>query len=161
MTKEIKWYIRYFKYVIKHKRFVWKQCFNMWLYRQGIIHDWSKFLPSEAIRYMRWFSMWDESVKEEFDQARLKHIHRNPHHWQYRILREDNWSTKALEMPEKYVKEMLCDRRWVGRAFSKDWFSTNNWWEVKEWYWKNKDNMTLHDDARDYIDLFLNDRPSL
>ena len=161
MTKEeMKWYKRYFTYVIRHKRYVWKMCFRMWLYWQWLIHDWSKFLPSECKWYMRRFSMWDKSVEKEFNQARLKHIHRNPHHRNHRLKHNDDGTIDVLEMPERYVKEMLCDRRWVWRALAKyedvkTIFRYCPRHEVYSWYNKRKDNMKLHPDTRDYVETFL------
>lgn len=69
----------------------------------------SKFFPSEAKRYMKYYSLNDDTVKVQFDLARNYHQKRNKHHWQYWVLIMDSGEVKALDMPEKYIKEMLCD----------------------------------------------------
>ena len=157
------WYKRYFTYVLRHKYYVWKACFSMWLYWQWVLHDLSKFLPSEARRYMRRFSMWDKSVDTKFNEAWLYHQRRNKHHWQYWVLLEDDWNTFALEMPEKYVKEMLCDWRGVWRAFADTEEKIQLFYycqrhEVYNRYHKRADKMTLHKFTRRYVEDFLEER---
>jgi hypothetical protein len=58
---------------------------------------------------MRYYSLNDDSVKRKFDSAWNIHQKRNKHHWQYWVLIMDNGSIEALDIPEKYIKEMLCD----------------------------------------------------
>lgn len=157
----LKWYIKYFSYILKHKYYVWLMCFRMWLFWQGIIHDYTKFYPCECRWYMRYYSLNDKSVQKEFNYARLHHQKHNPHHRQYRLLQEDNWLLKALDMPEKYIKEMLCDRWWVWRCFNDTGISLlkynclDEWREVKEWYEKNKNNIILSNSTRKYVHRFL------
>jgi hypothetical protein len=71
----------------------------------------------------------------------------------------DNGSIEALDIPEKYIKEMLCDWWWVGRSFAKfeDHFKyyKDNWFEVREWYGKNKSMMLLSDNTKSYVENFL------
>jgi hypothetical protein len=88
-------YIVYFWYVAKHKWFVLLAGLRigapLWLL---LIHDLSKFLPSEFFPYARHFYNPDGSKKKPskdylsarsaaFEYARLKHKHRNPHHWEH------------------------------------------------------------------------------
>lgn len=48
-------YLKYFNYVFRHKWFVFVECFKFGLLWQGLIHDWSKFLPDEFIAYANFF----------------------------------------------------------------------------------------------------------
>lgn len=130
-------YLLYLKYLIRHKYFVGRECFKLGLYWQGIIHDWHKFLPSEFFPYCEFFygkfkfepswlgysynqqeQDYQETTKKKFDIAWLLHQHRAKHHFQHWILRLDSGETKALEMPEKYIKEMYCDWKGPGIASS-------------------------------------------
>lgn len=134
-------HIEYFSYVVRHKWFVALACFRRGLIWQGIIHDWSKFLPCEWLPYVESFYgghvTRPEWVKLSFDRAWLHHQHANPHHWQHWILREDSGKTKILEMPEKYRLEMLADWEGAGRAISgrRDWVP---------WFRANQDKILLH-----------------
>lgn len=108
----------YTQYIIDHKANVLKA--YLWLKEHEIIslsleeqinaHDLSKYTTEEYDPYDNYFyGSKTEKVKREFDYAWLNHIHQNPHHWQYWVLINDEDGTKALEMPENYVIEMVSD----------------------------------------------------
>ena len=70
-----------------------------------------------------------KEVQEKFNYAWLHHIHNNPHHWQYWILTNDDPENgiAALEMPDHYILEMICD--WWSFSWSKgDLYELFNWW---------------------------------
>jgi hypothetical protein len=146
------------------------ECFKLGLYWRGINHDLSKFLPSEFFPYANYFYgnyrsykdastyektyhnfKYKEDVEREFDIAWLKHIHRNPHHWQHWILREDDGETKTIQMPEIFLEEMIADWIGAGKAITgKD--------NLKEWWDKNKHNILVGKSRREYIEMFVNKR---
>ena len=150
--------LKYLKYVIRHKWFVLLECCKIGMPWRGLIHDMSKFLPSEFFPYA--FHNWNNERDEtgyykptdtgdsKFDFAWLLHQKRNRHHWQWWILPEDNGGVKILMMPIKYIKEMLCD--WEGAHRAQK--TKGN---VKEWYIKNGNKMQLHPETRSWIDGIL------
>lgn len=96
------------KYLIYHK---W-QVFRVGLFfgvpiHQLIIHDWSKFLPSEWFPYANHFFATTNRVRsyvpkdddEAFNKAWLLHQRRNPHHWQYWVLILDSPSIRFTTYP--------------------------------------------------------------
>lgn len=117
-------YWKYFKYVIRHKWYVFIECCKMDRPLLGLIHDWTKFRPSEFIPYARYFygeypkyddvllekrssiDLYREDIENRFDKAWFYHIHRNKHHWQYWLLQEDDGPQKNIPIPIKYLKEM-------------------------------------------------------
>lgn len=145
-------YTKYLKYLFRHKWYVMLACFRYKLYWQGIKHDWSKFLPSELIPYATYFyaSTAEEKDAASFDAAWLKHQHRNAHHHQHWILRGDHGLTSALEMPKKYVYEMVAD--WVGAGQA-----ITGKIDVKSWYNKNKHKIELHKESRKLVEKLLKD----
>lgn len=78
-------------------------------------HDASKSNPDEYEAYDAYFYGGNRShaIVEAFNQAWLLHIHRNPHHWQYWVLHNDDpdEGEVVLEMPFNYIIEMICERR--------------------------------------------------
>jgi len=48
-------YLKYLKYILKHKWYVMIECFKNGLIWRGLMHDLSKFLPSEFIPYANFF----------------------------------------------------------------------------------------------------------
>jgi hypothetical protein len=81
-----------------------------------------------------------------FNVAWLHHQHRSPHHWQHWVLRNDDGSTVALEMPTRYALEMLCD--WIGAGKAIMGRKAN----TPAWYVKNKDQILLHPATRDWVE---------
>lgn len=146
---------KYLKYIIRHKWFVMKVCFSYKLYVSGIFHDLSKFCSSEWGPYAEFFygknrpvqkgnsiTKDDSEAQRAFDRAWLTHQHRNPHHWQYWILRQDDGQTKVLRMPAAYVIEMVCD--WVGAGRAIQGKKSN----ARKWYSLQKDKIRLHPDTK-------------
>lgn len=145
---------KYLKYVLRHKWYVFIECCRMGIPFQGIVHDWQKFTPTEWSPYAESFyglfkySARPQSLVESFDNAWLHNIHLGPHHWQYWVLREDSGSTKVLNMPLKYKKEMLADWRGAGRAINgKD--------DTRQWYLNNREKMMLHPDVTRFVESEL------
>ena len=154
-------YLKYLSYVLRHKWFVMTECFKVKLFWQGITHDLSKFLPDEFIPYANFFYGKKKVIRDKtgyykptdtgdkaFDFAWLLHQKRNPHHWQWWILPEDEGEIKLLEMPYKCLLEMICDWRGAGKAQG---YGDN----TKEWYLENKNKMQLGDETRKQIEKIL------
>lgn len=153
----MKKYIKYLSYLIRHKWFVLIECFKKEQFWRGITHDLSKFRLDEFIPYAKYFygnyPDWNkvkynghylyrhtkQGVEEAFDLAWLKHQHRNPHHWQHWVLREDSGNIKCLDMPDNYLEEMICDWTGAGRAIT----GNNDPKECKKWYLKNYNKIHL------------------
>ena len=108
-------------------------------------HDNSKTKLDEYVAYDKYFYGGNRSyaVVNEFNYAWLRHIHRNPHHWQYWVLLHDEpgEGIEVLDMPYNYIIEMICD--WW--AFS---WREGNLREIFKWYVEHKDYMKLSDKTR-------------
>lgn len=152
-------YLQYLKYIIRHKYYVMIECFKYGLYWRGLIHDISKFLPSEFFPYVKYFYINERFEKykieynkieddKKFNYAWLFHIKRNPHHWQHWVLLEDEGNIIPLDMPYKYIIEMICD--WIGASKTQGY--GNN---IKEWYKKNKDKMKLSIKTRSLVEYIV------
>lgn len=138
------------RYIARHKYFV---------FRAGLItgtpifllliHDWSKFTPTEWRAYREHFyGEASEKVYRDFKYAWLAHQRRNKHHWQYWLLQEDSGQCAALDMPEKYIREMVADWVGAGRAiYGKV--------EVRSWYSRNRDKMILSDNTRRRVEQLI------
>ncbi len=147
----------YTDYIITHRSNV-KKAYN-WLRENKIItknldvqitmHDISKYSEEEYSAYDEYFYGKEktEKVESDFNYAWLHHIHANPHHWQYWVLKHDDEPEEALEMPENYVYEMICD--WW--SFS---FKINKLDEIFSWYENHKD-MVLHKNTRKLVEDIL------
>lgn len=139
-------HLKYLRYVLLHKWYVFLACWRLGVpLHQAILHDWTKFLPCEWFPYATWFyhpdneiwSDWYEAErKAAFNRAWLHHQNANPHHWQYWLLIEDDTGVPAaLEMPDRFIREMVADWYGAGMAMGKP--------DLWGWYTKNADGMTL------------------
>ena len=109
---------KHFRTITYHKYLVMKGCFAVGLYRQGLTHDLSKYSPTEFLvgaRYFQGNRSPNNAEREEkgYSAAWLHHKGRNRHHYEYWI----DYSTEnvpggmaPVEMPARYVAEMLMDR---------------------------------------------------
>lgn len=157
---------QYLKYVVRHKFWVGYYCFKEGLIWRGLIHDLSKFKPSEWLPYANYFfgPKGDQAREiregssgyykpydtgdESFDFAWFLHQKHNDHHWQWWVFPKDDGSFKALPMKEQAWREMICDWRGAGRAQG---YGDN----TVEWYHENKQKMILHDETRWNVEFKL------
>lgn len=118
MTRIFKHLIR----IIKHKYWVARYCFQLGLYWQGIVHDWSKFSYTEFSRSIKY---WDDTISplanekniHGYSETFLHHRGRNPHHYEYWVHSLDEGGVPA-KMPRKYALELVCDYLAAGKSFT-------------------------------------------
>jgi len=107
---------QHFKTITHHKWLVLCGCFRVGLYWQGLTHDLSKYSPTEfrsGAKYYQGTRSPNAAEREDkgYSEAWMHHKGRNRHHWEY-------WTDYHMqlkrylpvEMPRRYVAEMLCDR---------------------------------------------------
>lgn len=115
-------------------------------------HDTSKTDPDEYEAYDAYYYGGNRSyqVVQDYNRAWLLHLHRNPHHWQYWVLINDdlNEGEIVLDMPDNYILEMICD--WWAFSWAK-----GNLKEIFGWYDEHKDYMKLSDRTRKSVELIL------
>lgn len=157
-------YIGYIKYVLEHKKNVFKVCWKNKIYIHAFTHDLSKFLPSEFFPYAKYFygeygvglkkylddikdkideNEWNRLYnlgticKADFKNAWHKHYRRNKHHW-------NHWVGK--DMPVKYIKQMICDWKAMSIKFGDT---------AQEYYMNNYDDINLSLNSRLQLELLL------
>lgn len=111
--------VGHFKTVGKHRRIVRQYCFAVGLYRQGLIHDLSKYSWTEfsaGVRFYQGNRSPNNAEREQtgMTKAWLHHKGRNKHHYEYWIdydlKRRHDPPLCGMKMPKKYVVEMAMDR---------------------------------------------------
>lgn len=124
-----------------------------------IIHDWSKFTPTEVFGYAG--NIGGVVSKSKWAKSWLHHLHHNPHHPEHWVL---SWRgspefydklTKPiapfvvlLPMPETYVREMIADMMATSKKVTGSW-------DIAIWFNKNGPNMNLHDETITLIDKVM------
>jgi len=167
-----KLYYDYLKYVLEHKKNVFKTCWKRKLYLHAILHDVSKFSPQEFMPYAEWFYGYHGvklekeynheqlnngmscvsnnylECKRNFDKAWEHHYKNNPHHWNYWL------DEKGIpqRMDSKYLSQMICD--WEAMSLKFGGFA-------QEYYLNNYHKIKLERDTRIKLEMMLGLNDSL
>ena len=119
----MKW-LSHLRTINHHKLLVMKHCFRVGLYRQGLLHDLSKYSPVEfsaGAKYYQGDRSPNEIERKErgYSAAWLHHKGRNKHHLEYWIDYDPGPGHRmtGMEMPVNYVAEMFCDRLAASRVY--------------------------------------------
>lgn len=157
---------RNLRYILRHKWLVLLYCCRDGYLWAGLTHDLSKFRPDEFLPYAQHFygphysdqevhqalrcgcvlPFWCE-IEERFARAWLLHQHRNPHHWQHWCLVQDDDPDTVLEMPERYLYEMLADWRSAGQVQGRP--------DTRAWYLAHRAHIRLHPRTRARLEQLL------
>ena len=126
----IKKFFGHTKTVVKHKIEVAKICFKFGLYWQGIVHDMSKFSPTEFVPSVKYYSGTRSPIEAEkedkgYSMAWLHHKSKNKHHFWYWVDYDMNQVQAPVRIPLRYVYELLADTIAAGKVYSsnagKEW----------------------------------------
>ncbi|MCD8355747.1 MAG: DUF5662 family protein [Clostridia bacterium] len=153
-----KW-LRHLNTVNHHRMLVCQHCFKVGLYRQGLMHDLSKYHPVEFITGARYFQGFRspntaERLEKGYSTAWLHHKGRNKHHLEYWIdysLDEDS-PLAGMKMPVKYVVEMFCDRVAACKTYQKEKYTSAS---PLEYYEKSRSHYILHPETRALLEKML------
>lgn len=171
-------HLKNLSYILRHKWHVFNMGlkYRVWWY-QLVLHDLSKFTPTEWFGYTNYFYAREtvkkrlallalhpdrEVVREEsaeltalldhwkakFNEAWNHHQKANKHHWQYWVLRNDDGKVVALKMPDRFVREMVAD--WAGASLAIRGYD-----DTLNWYAKNRDLMMLHEETRKRVEELI------
>lgn len=114
-------------------------------------HDASKDDPVEFDAYRDHFYDPEKNPKsgnEAYNMAWNHHQKSNPHHWQYWCLINDvdEPQVQPLDMPFKYIVEMLCDWQSAGQHYGNTAY---------DWYHKQKNKMKLSENTRKIVEKYI------
>lgn len=108
--------VKHFLTITRHKLLVMKYCFRIGLIRQGLMHDMSKYSPTEFLVGAKYYQGdCSPNNAERLDRgvstAWLHHKGRNRHHFEYWIdYNMEDGSMCGMKMPVRFVAEAICDR---------------------------------------------------
>ncbi len=118
--------IKHFCTITRHRHTVLAHCFKAGIPFRGLLHDLSKYSPSEFIggaKYYQGNRSPNERERELFGYSKswMHHKGRNRHHFEY--WNDVNPATKLYEpvkMPAVFLKEMFCDRVAASKIYQGD-----------------------------------------
>lgn len=142
-----------------HKLLVMKHCFRVGLYRQGLLHDLSKYSPTEffvGCKYYQGTRSPNNAEREAtgYSKAWLHHKGRNKHHYEYWI----DYSLKTgrelagMKMPPRYVAEMMMDRIAASRIYKGKDYDRH---QPLVYYEQGKEAYVIHEETRELLEYLL------
>ena len=141
-----------------HKYLVMKECFKVGLYRQGLLHDLSKYSPTEFLvgcRYYQGNRSPNNAEREAtgYSKAWLHHKGRNRHHFEYWVdYNMKSHKNEPVEMPYNYVAEMYCDRLAASKIYNGDKYKQT---DPLEYFVRRKSSRIIHPKTSDEIEKLL------
>lgn len=143
----------HFRTVMTHRKWVRHYCNILGLWRQGWMHDLSKYSPTEFLESARFYQGSRSPIdackeKQGYSLAWLHHRGRNKHHWEYWV---DDFSKgmRPILMPYEYACEMLCDFLGAGHAYMGRSFSIQ---KECEWWERKRNEVVMHKAIRFFLD---------
>lgn len=153
-------FIGHFSTITRHKLLVLRHCFAMGLYRQGLTHDLSKYMPSEfliGVKYYQGTRSPNNAEREAkgCSEAWLHHKGRNKHHFEYWIdysLEDKNHAMAGMRMPRRYVAEMLADRIAASKIYGGSQYTQH---EPLLYFQKGQARYMMHPQTKRELEFFL------
>ena len=150
----------HFKTITRHKLLVMRYCFRIGLYKQGLLHDLSKYEPVEFLvgcKYYQGDRSPNNAEREATGISRswLHHKGRNKHHFEYWVdyVPGDEHIINGVPMPRKYVAEMVMDRISASRNYLGDKYDHT---QPLSYFLKSKERLWfIHPDTKRDLEALL------
>ncbi len=150
--------IKHFLTITNHRHKVIAHCFRAGIFFQGLMHDLSKYSPTEFIpgaRYYQGNRSPNEAEREAagYSMAWMHHKGRNRHHFEYWT--DYNPVTRQIEpvkMPVRYVKEMFCDRVAASKTYNGKNYTDS---DPYNYFMKGKVRRVIHPETSKLIEDLL------
>lgn len=148
----------HFRTITRHRHKVMQHCFRAGIPWRGMLHDLSKYSPTEFIpgaKYYQGTRSPNEKERELFGYslAWMHHKGRNRHHFEYWC--DYNPETKLNEpvkMPLKFVVEMFCDRVAAGKIYQGKSYTDRS---PLEYFQRGKDRRRIHPETSQMLEKLL------
>lgn len=134
----------------------------MGLYRQGLLHDLSKYSPTEfmtGVRYYQGDRSPNAAEREAVGRslAWLHHKGINRHHLEFWIdynldRTDEDFPMIGTKMPIQYVVEMFADRIAACKTYQGEAYTRKSPWE---YYNRGRDHYVIHPDSRRQLEFML------
>ena len=143
--------VKHFIVITKHKWVVFKLCLKVGEPWRGLVHDLSKYSPTEFFEGVKYFSGKHSPISDcKKENGYSKAWLRNKHHTDYWV--DLSSPDKTPIIPYKYVAEMLCDKLAAGIIYKgKDWTKE---YELNYWLYE-RDKTLVNDQIEKLITDFL------
>ncbi|MBO7697638.1 MAG: catalase [Erysipelotrichaceae bacterium] len=159
--QELNYLQRFFghlKTINRHRYLVMTTCFKCGMYKQGLLHDLSKYSPEEFFSSVKYFQGFRSPIGKEkevlgYSNCYLHHKGRNKHHWEYWIDRKP----KSIElyvfpMPYRYMLESVIDRISASKTYKKNEYTDE---EPYNFFINSKERSVMNPKTADQLEELL------
>lgn len=150
--KIIKNAIKHFIVITHHKLVVFKLSIKAGIPFRGLVHDLSKYSPTEFINGAKYFNQGKgspialEKKEKGYSEAWLHHKGRNKHHPEYWY--DINAEKSMPIIPFEYMCELICDQLAAGIVYAgKNWTKER---QLKYWN-EHKEKAPLNDKLKLFV----------
>ena len=158
MEITLKKIVGHFKTITKHRHTVIAHSAKAGIIWRGLLHDLSKYTPSEFLSGARYYCGYKSPNEQErelfgYSPAWLHHKGRNKHHFEYWTDYDTvTHKIKAVPMPDKYIAEMFCDRVAASKIYQGDKYTDSH---PIEYFLKSKETRFIEKETSDKIERLL------
>lgn len=154
---------KHFCTITNHKLLVMEGCFRLGLYKQGLLHDMSKYGPTEFLPGCKFYqgTMSPNNAERRakgYSAAWLHHKGKNKHHLEYWIdyaggdMHGEGKAMTGMKMPIRYVVEMFVDRVCASKNYQKEKYTDSS---ALIYYNNSKDHYLIHPDTQALLEYML------
>lgn len=153
---------KHFKTITHHKLLVAQGCFKVGLYKQGLLHDLSKYSPTEfrvGARYFQGNRSPNNAEREDmgYSAAWLHHKGRNKHHFEYWFDYQEDQPGKLVPvpMPDRYIAEMIMDRIAASKVYEGARYTDASAWNYYAVAHGGSEDALLHPKTKETLEKYL------
>ncbi len=144
--------------VRNHRRGVLYNCIRAGIPVQGLLHDLSKYSPTEFFPSVKYYQGTrspneQERIEKGYSEAWMHHKGRNKHHFEYWT--DYSPETKQLEpvkMPLRYVAEMFCDRVAASKTYNGEQYTDR---DPLDYFLRAKPRRKIHPETSRFLEILL------
>lgn len=150
--------LRHLRTVTHHRHLVLVHCFKAGIPLRGLLHDLSKFSPTEFISGMRYYQGNRSPNDRErelhgYSRAWLHHKGRNRHHFEFWYdVNPESGQYEPVRMPLQFVAEMFCDRLAASKTYKGNSYSNS---EPLEYFLSVRHRDRMHRDTEQLLEKWL------
>ncbi len=151
--------LRHFITITRHRHMVMRYCFKAGLYKQGLLHDLSKYSFQEFIPSVKYYAYGkyspnaNERKSKGYSSAWLHHKGRNKHHCEYWY--DYNLDLKMyapVEMPNRYIAESICDRIAASKNYNRKNYTPDM---ALDYFLQEKYRLVMHPETIKKTEMLL------
>ena len=150
--------IKHFNLITHHRWLVFKLCCRIGEPWRGLVHDLSKYSPTEFFESAKFYvgthsPITEAKKKNGYSKAWLHHKGRNKHHFEYWMDYSNvTHRNDPVEMPYNYVVEMFCDRVAASKIYNGSLYKET---DPIDYFNAKHGQRTIHPKTSDEIEKLL------